>query len=117
MSYVKSSDVSDQVVNLFSSIAQEPDTSRRKELILSASKAVSKELEKALVRLCYEMKTNGIPTDVIAVELGISQRAVLRGIRRHAKTLGIRNPLLPIPVSEFFDIRSTVVIEEKDPVP
>ncbi len=111
MSYVKSSDVSDQIVNLFSSIAQETDTDRRKKLVLSAATSASKELEKALTKLCYELKTQGVPTDVIAIDLGISQRAVIRAIRKYAKTSGLYNPLRPIDVFDSFDIRSALVIK------
>ena len=111
MSYVKSSDISGQVVNIFSSIDEETDPNRRKDLILSASKSISKELEKALSKVCYELKCQGIPTDLIAIDLGISQRAVLRAIKKHSKLFGIRNPLEPITVEDFFDVRSTVVIK------
>ncbi len=108
MSYVKHSDVSDSIAHIVSSIEQEPNVQQRKLLISNYIKTASSQLVKPLARLCFELKVAGEPTDVIATELGISRRAVIRLIRKWAADNGIRNPLDNIEVNGFFDIRDHV---------
>lgn len=108
MSYVKHSDVSDSIAHIVSSIEQETSIQQRKLLISNYIKTASSQLVKPLARLCYELKAAGEPTDVIATELGISRRAVLRLIRKWSADNGLRSPLDIIEVSGFFDIRDHV---------
>ena len=108
MRYVKSSDVYDSVAAIFVAIDNDPDLQSRTSTLLSYIRNSNKHLNQSLSKVCYELKESGTPTDVIAVELGISQRAVIRAIRRHMEQTGARSPLDAFTVDDFFDLRHLV---------
>lgn len=105
MAYVKYSNVSDSVAELLGQIDSEPDPDIRKETIVSLIEEISIRLSDTLARCCYEMKTNGTPTDVIAVDFNLSQRNVIRLIRAYSVKHGVRNPLVVTVVNDYIDLR------------
>lgn len=107
MAYVKYSDVYDSVDQIVHAIEAEPDTIQRGKAISLFLKAVSTAAEKLLERQVYAMKELGIATDMIAIDLGISQRAVVRLIRSHSKKVG-HNPLERTHIDSWFDVRDYV---------
>jgi Tfp pilus assembly pilus retraction ATPase PilT len=111
MAYVKYSDIADSVARITDVIESEQDTRVRSDLVVSFVKAVSQAAGLLLERQAYDMKTLGVPSDIIATELGISQRAVLRLIRRHSQSVGL-NPMDRIHVESWFDIRDFVDLSE-----
>jgi len=111
MPYVKYSDFADSIAPIVSQIASEDDASKRSELIryfIAAATAASSSL---LEKQAYDMKMLGVPSDIIATELGISQRAALRLIRRRSRVTGL-NPMDRVTVDDWFDIRDYVDLSE-----
>ena len=104
MRYVKQSDVMGSVASIFASIDMDPDTVTRAQVLRAYINASNKHLNEAIARLCYELKAKGKPTDLIAIDLGISQRTVLKAIRRYAEKTNKKSPLVPARVEQFFDL-------------
>lgn len=104
MRYVNQSDVMGSVASVFASINLDPDTVTRSQAIDAYIKASNKHLNEAIARLCFELKAKGKPTDLIAIDLGISQRTVLRAIRNYAQKTHSKSPLVPARVEQFFDL-------------
>lgn len=111
MPYVKYSDIADSVARISNEIESEPDTQMRTELVAAFVKAVSRAAGNLLERQAYDMKMLGTPSDIIAMELGISQRAVLRLIRRRSREVG-SGPLDRLTIDHWFDIRDYVDLSE-----
>lgn len=111
MPYVKYSDIADSIAPIVSQIASEDDVSKRAELVCYFITAVTSASSSLLEKQAYDMKMLGVPSDIIATELGISQRAVLRLIRRHSQVTGL-NPMDRLTVDEWFDIRDYVDLSE-----
>lgn len=111
MPYVKYSDISDSIAPIVSQIASEEDTDKRTELIGYFIAAVNAASIGLLERQAYDMKMLGTPSDIIATQLGISQRAVLRLIRRHSRVTGV-NPMDRMSAENWFDIRDYVDLSE-----
>lgn len=108
MAYVKYSGVSDSVAQIVSAIEEEPDLDKRADLYNNLITSVSTQITGPIARLCYQKKTLGEPSDITAIKLGISQRAVLRCIRRWASDNGLKSPLDRIQVDSVIDIRDYV---------
>ena len=108
MRYVKSSDMYDSVASIFVAIDTDPDLQSRIATLTSYIRNSNKHLNQSIAKLCYELKASGTPTDVIAVDLGISQRAVIRAIRKHVAQTGARSPLDTAVVDDFFDLRHLI---------
>lgn len=108
MAYLKYSDVSDSIAQILSAIDDEPEPDKRAELLKNFIRSASDQLVDPLARVCFEKRTLGQPSDVIATDLGISQRAVVRLIRKRARDTGTRSPLDPIQIDGFFDISDHV---------
>lgn len=108
MAYIKYADVSNSVAQVIAAIEDEDDLGKRADLINNLIKSVQDQLAEPIARLCFELKTAGEPSDTIAVRLGISQRAVLRAIRKRARALGIMAPTDRIQVNGYVDIRDHV---------
>lgn len=104
MRYVNQSDVMGNVASIFASINLDPDTVTRSKAIEAYIRASNKHLNEAIGRLCFELKAKGKPTDLIAIDLGISQRTVLRAIRNYAQKTNSKSPLVPVKVDHFFDL-------------
>lgn len=106
MSYIKNSALIDTVANMFDTIDQEADIRSRMSLISDSIEKISERLQESIERTCYQAKSQGIPTDIIATELGISQRAVVRMIRGYAVRNNLVSPLDPIGIDGTFSILS-----------
>ena len=104
MSYIKDSALTDTVAYLYDTIDQESDIRLRMAAIADSIQKVSARLQQSLERLCYEAKSEGLPTDLIASELGISQRAVLRMIRTYSVRNNLVSPLAVTQVEGTFSI-------------
>ena len=104
MRYVNPSDVMGNVASLFSNIEIDPDTTTRERALAAYITASNKHLNESIARLCFELKAKGKPTDLIAIDLGISQRTVIRAIRRYAQKTHSKSPLVPATVDAFFDL-------------
>ena len=111
MSYVKYSDVSDSIAAIMDQLDNEQDPDKRKDSINSVMHQLSVRLSDVLAKCCYEMKRNGVATDIIAIDLQISQRQVIRLIRAHAARNNIPNPLDRISIDGFIDIRHLVTFD------
>lgn len=105
MSYFKHSDVGDTVDRLLGIVAEEPDIERKSALVVALMDAISGRLSRIVAAICYDAYLAGTASDITAVRLGISQRAVKRFVRAEAARRGERNPLRNREVSEFLDIR------------
>ena len=110
MTYFKHSGIGDSVARIIGEIDTEPNADRRAELLCELMNVFSSQLEVSLERVCFAMKMAGTPTDVIAIRLGVSRRAVKRLIRKRSAALGVRNPLQQVSVSKSLDIRDLVKI-------
>lgn len=108
MPYVKYSDVSDSIAEIADQLNSEPDPEIRKLTITSVMDQLSIRLSDVLAKCCYEMKANGTATDIIAIDLNISQRNVIRMIRAYSTKNNIRNPLLVTVINDYIDIRDLV---------
>ena len=108
MAYLKYSDVTDSIAQIIAAIEDEPELSKRTELLNNFIRSVSVQLVNPLAQLCFERRAQGEPSDVIAIDLGLSQRAVLRLIRKRAVDLGVKSPLDRIEIIDYFDIRDHV---------
>lgn len=116
MAYVKYSDVADSLAPLVAAINEDDDPKTRSESVKAFISAASKEISLLLEKTCYDLKTLGEPTDKISIDLGISQRAVLRIIRRFAKTNDLPNPMDRVRIDSWFDIRDYLDLgEERTP--
>lgn len=105
MSYVNNSAMYDTIAVLFDTIDQESDIRLRMTAINDSIRQVSERLQQSIERTCYQAKAEGVPSDVVAAELGISQRAVVRMIRSYTVRNDLVSPLDPIGVDGTFDIR------------
>jgi uncharacterized membrane protein YheB (UPF0754 family) len=105
MSYVKESAMRDTIANVFDIIDEESDIRLRMKALTDVSKRISERMKNSLELFCYQAKSKGMPTDLIATELGISQRAVLRMIRGYSHRNSVRNPLGFLSMDGSFDIR------------
>lgn len=115
MSYIKNSALIDTIANLYDTIDEESDIRLRMSVISDSIEKVSERLQQSLERICYQAKSQGMPTDLIAIELGISQRAVIRMIRSYTARNNLVSPLDPIGVDGTFSILdhlNTAVISE-----
>ena len=108
MAYVKHSGISDSVAQIVAAIEEEPDLDKRADLYNNLISSVSTQLERPLARLCYQKKTLGEPSDITAIKLGISQRAVLRAIRKWARDNNLKSPLDRIQIENVIDIQSHI---------
>lgn len=108
MSYVKYSDVSDSIAAIMDQLNSEQDPDKRKDSINSVMQQLSVRLSDVLAKCCYDMKRNGAATDIIAIDLQISQRQVIRLIRIHAAQNNVSSPLDRISIDGFIDIRDLV---------
>lgn len=108
MSYVNNSSMYDTVAFLYDTIDQESDIRLRMSALNDSIRQVSERLQQSIERTCYQAKSDGMPTDLIATELGISQRAVLRMIRSYSVRNNLVSPLDPIGVEGTFDIRDHI---------
>jgi hypothetical protein len=113
MAYVKYSDVSDSLAPLIAAINGDDDPRTRSESVKALISAASKEISLLLEKTCYDLKALGEPTDKISIDLGISQRAVLRIIRRFAKTNDLPNPMDRVRIDSWFDIRDYLDLGEE----
>jgi uncharacterized membrane protein YheB (UPF0754 family) len=104
MSYVKESAMRDTIANMFDIIDGESDIQLRMTALANTSKRISERMKNSLELFCYQAKSKGMPTDLIATELGISHRAVLRMIRGYSHRNGVRNPLDFLAMNGSFDI-------------
>ena len=107
MSYIKDSFMSDTLANMFDSIDGENDIDSKMLFLSKASEKMSERLSKSFKKVCYEAKMKDIPTDLIAVKLGISQRAVIRFIRAYSTENKVFNPLDTVDLDFVFDIRKS----------
>jgi hypothetical protein len=111
MSYVKYSDVSDSIAAIMDQLDTEEDPDKRKESINSVMQQLSVRLSDTLGKCCYELKRNGVATDIISIDLQISQRQVLRLIRAYAARNNVASPLDRISIDGFIDIRDLVTFD------
>jgi hypothetical protein len=105
MAYVKYSDVSDTLAPLVAAIKEDPDPTNRSESIKAFITVASREIEHLLQQTCYDLKKQGVPTDQISIDLGISQRAVIRSIKHFAQTNDLPNPMDRVQIEDWFDIQ------------
>jgi len=110
MTYLKYSDVTDSVAQIIAAIEDEPELTKRTELLNNFIRSVSVQLVDPLARLCFDRRSQGDPSDVLAIDLGISQRAVLRLIRKRAIDTGVKSPLDRIEIDGYFDIRDHILL-------
>lgn len=110
MAYIKYSDMHDSVAQILGAIEDEPNPEERSKLLNRFITAVSDQLVDVLARICFERRSHGVPSDIIAIDLGISQRAVLRLIRKRAADTGVKSPLDRIEIDGYFDIRDYVTL-------
>ena len=105
MPYFKQSNMVDAVDRVMRIVQDEPDIHSRLELASDTMTVFSEKISSIIARSCYDTYLAGVPTDVIAVRLGISQRAVKRFIKAEAERVGVRNPLATYAIGAFIDIR------------
>lgn len=108
MPYIKYSALTDSTVSAFDEIDSEPDIRVRLMSLSSTLTGLSARAERSLELATFQAKASGIPADVIAAELGVSKRMVLRLIRSHAERTGLASPLDRIDAQPGFDVRSIV---------
>lgn len=111
MAYVKYSDMTDSVASLVETINREPNMQLKTESLVALIDSFNSSVTDCMSRTCYELKSQGIATDIIATRLSISQRAVLRMIRRYSQKTGYFSPLDRITINGYFDIRDYLTID------
>lgn len=111
MAYVKYSDMTDSIASLVETINREPNMQLKTESLVALMDSFSSSITDCISRICYEQKSQGVATDIIATQLNISQRAVLRMIRRYSKKTGYFSPLDRITINGYFDIRDYITLD------
>ena len=111
MRYINSSGIRDTIESLVEEVESEVDPRIRAMNLNALIDALNVRLTTSLGKCCYDLRSGGMPIDLIATELKISHRAVARMTRWYVTKSGSKPLIDRSHLDNFIDLRRTIAMD------